>query len=265
MNKVWLVVRKEWREVFKDKIILWASIVLPILFIGLTVGTLYFMERADPSSVGANDLGAMEQLLLRPEFAGMEPGTVVQILMLNQYLFYYLMLPLMLPLFVAVYSIIGEKQQRTLEPLLATPIEVWELLLGKTLSGVLPAVALTWASYIVTVLLSVFLVQPPVLAVMVSPTWLLAILVMAPLLSVTSVTVGVIISSRVNDVRLAEQLGGVLVLPLIGISVPVLMGRLLLSTSLFLIGAAAVALLNVGLLYVGIKLFQRETILTRWK
>jgi ABC-2 type transport system permease protein len=264
MNRVWLIVRKEWREVFKDKLILLTSLLVPVLFVAMTVGTIYFMERSPEVSGSSGDLG-LSELMLLPQFAGISEALVFQILLVNQYLFYYLMIPLMIPLFVAVYSIIGEKQQRTLEPLLASPVAVWEILVGKTLAGVIPAVIITWISYVLTVVLCLVVAQPEVVAVMVGPIWLLAVLLLAPLLSVMAVLVGVIISSRVNDVRLAEQIGGMLVLPLVGLSVPVLMGKLLLSGELIMAGCAGVALLDVGLLYLGTKLFQRETILTRWK
>ena len=268
MNKIWLIIRKEWREVSRDKMILFTALLLPILFVGMTVGTVYFMQRSadDPAAV-AGDASEMniDQLMLLPEFAGMDPLTIMTILIVNQFLLYYLILPLMIPMFVAVYSIIGEKQQRTLEPLLATPISVSELLTGKMLAGVIPAVALTWASYGLTLLLSYWVATPQILAAMLSPVWLLSMLFLAPLLSVTAVTVGVIISSRVNDVRLAEQLGGMLVLPLVAVTIPVLMGKLLMSGGMILLASLVIALLDVALLFVGVKLFQRETILTRWK
>jgi len=270
MKKVWLIVGKEWREVFKDKMILLTSILLPVLFIAMPVGTIYFMERAgaeNPGSVGSgfNAPTGFEALMRRPEFAGMSPMTVMEILTMNQFLLYFLMIPLMIPMFVAVYSIVGEKQQRTLEPLLATPVTVWELLMGKTLAGAIPAVFMTWVSYAVATLLTSFVASPEVMAVMVSPMWSLAMGVLAPLLTITAVVVGVIISSRVNDVRLAEQLGGLLVLPLVALTIPVIMGKLFISLGMFAIGSAIVALLDVALLYVGVRLFQRETILTRWK
>ena len=269
MNKIWLIVRKEWREVSRDKMILWTSLLLPLLFVGMTIGTVYFMQRTAASNPAAamDDASEMniDQLMLLPEFAGMDPFTIMIVLLVNQFLLYYLLLPLMIPMFVAVYSIIGEKQQRTLEPLLATPISVIELLTGKMLAGVIPATVLTWASYGVTILLAYFLTTPEILRVMLSPVWLLSIFLLAPLLSVTAVTVGVIISSRVNDVRLAEQLGGTLVLPLVAITIPIMMGKLLMNGEMILLASLAVALLDVALLYVGVQLFQRETILTRWK
>ncbi len=269
MSKIWLIVRKEWREVSRDKMILFTSLLLPIIFIAMTVGTLYFMQRsaaADPAQAmqDASEMN-IDQLLLLPQFAGMDAFTVMTILIVNQFLLYYLMLPLMVPIFVAVYSIIGEKQQRTLEPLLATPISVIELLTGKMLAGVIPAVALTWISYGVTILIAYFVTTPQILGAMLDSAWLLSILLLAPLLSVTAVTIGVIISSRVNDVRLAEQLGGVLVLPLVAITIPIMMGKLLVSGGMVALAALVVALLDVALLYAGVQLFQRETILTRWK
>lgn len=270
MNKVWLVVRKEWREVFKDKIIITTTILLPILFVAMPVGTLYFMERSAAGEVAeipsASDVPpGFETLLSRPEFAGMPPMAVLEILIMNQFLLYFLMIPLMIPMFVAVYSIVGEKQQRTLEPLLATPVSVWELLVAKMLAGAIPAIIAAWISFGAAALAMYFMVRPEVFAVMVSPMWLLAMLVLAPLLTVTAVSVGVIISSRVNDVRLAEQLGGLLVLPLVALTIPVMMGKILVSLEMFAIGSVAVALLDAALMYIGVKLFQRETILTRWK
>lgn len=45
---------------------------------------------------------------------------------------------------IATFSIVEEKQTKTLEPLLATPVQTWELLIGKALSGAIPAVIMSW-------------------------------------------------------------------------------------------------------------------------
>ena len=269
MKKVWIIVRKEWRDVFRDKMILLTSLLLPLLFVAMPVGIVYFMERAPQGSgsslpSGFNAPSGFEQLMQRPEFAGMNPLAVVEILMVNQFLFYFLMIPLMIPMFVAVYSIVGEKQQRSLEPLLATPVSVWELLAGKTLAGVIPAMLITWISFGTAALGLSLVARPEVAGIMASPMWLMAMLILAPLLTITAVIVAVIISSRVNDIRLAEQLGGLLVLPLVALTIPVMMGKLLVSVTMFAIGSMIVALLDIVLLYLGVKLFQRETILIRW-
>ena len=61
---------------------------------------------------------------------------------------YFLLIPAMVPMAIATQSVIGEKVARSLEPQLATPLEVRELLAGKTLAAALPAVTATWAVFV---------------------------------------------------------------------------------------------------------------------
>lgn len=81
-----------------------------------------------------------------PEFADRPPGEAMIRYLLRGVLGFYLLMPVALSSISAAFSIVSEKQQRTLEPILATPITDRELLLGKLLASLLLAVALTWAS-----------------------------------------------------------------------------------------------------------------------
>lgn len=49
-----------------------------------------------------------------------------------------MLIPTVVPLTIAIYSVIGEKSARTLEPLLAAPVRVGELLLAKSLASAIP-------------------------------------------------------------------------------------------------------------------------------
>jgi ABC-2 type transport system permease protein len=95
--------------------------------------------------------------------------------------------------------------------------------------------------------------------------WLLAMLVIAPLLALLAVSLGVLISSRVNDTRVAQQIGGLLVLPLVGLGVVQTAGLILYSLPMFVVGAAAIGILAALVLAAAVRLFNRETILTRWR
>jgi hypothetical protein len=95
--------------------------------------------------------------------------------------------------------------------------------------------------------------------------WLIAMFVLAPLLTILAVNVGIIVSSRTSDPRAAEQLGSLVVLPLLILLFGPLAGLIMLNSTTFWICSAVVALVDVGLVYLGTALFQRETILTRWK
>ena len=56
----------------------------------------------------------------------------------------FLLMPVFVPILISSQSVAGEKERRTLEPLLAAPVSASELLLGKSLASVVPAVAITW-------------------------------------------------------------------------------------------------------------------------
>jgi ABC-2 type transport system permease protein len=95
--------------------------------------------------------------------------------------------------------------------------------------------------------------------------WLIAMFVLSPLLTVMAVNVGIIVSSRTSDPRAAEQLGSLVVLPLLVLVFGPMIGLIMLNSTTFWISSVVVALIDVGLIYLGVLLFQRETILTRWK
>jgi ABC-2 type transport system permease protein len=104
-----------------------------------------------------------------------------------------------------------------------------------------------------------------VFAVFVNPMWLVAMFVLAPLLTIMAVNVGVIVSSRTTDPRAAEQLGSLIIVPLMVLFFGAFTGFIMLNSVTFWLTSLIVLVLDAGLLYLGVSLFQRETILTRWK
>ena len=116
---------------------------------------------------------------------------------------------------------------------LATPISTPALLGGKALAAAIPGVLTAWASYVLFLIgARVFSVSDRVFSIFVDPMWLVALLLLAPLLTVMAVGVGIIVSSRTTDPRAAEQLGSFVVLPLILLVIGVMTGFLQLSAGL---------------------------------
>jgi ABC-2 type transport system permease protein len=97
------------------------------------------------------------------------------------------------------------------------------------------------------------------------PRWLLAVFVVGPLLALLSVTFSIMVSSRVNDPRVAEQLSVVIIVPLMALFFGQMAGVLILDRPLILAITVALALVDGLMVYFAVQLFQRETILTRWK
>ena len=186
-------------------------------------------------------------------------------LLLGKFEALLLMAPISAPLTIASYSIVGEKQLHTLEPLLATPIRTWELLLAKALAAALPGAAAGWLGYSLLTLGARPVVGPAAFAYLIGPTGLLLAFLLAPLLALLGVGLATVASSRTDDPRAAQQVGAVVVLPVVGLLFAQAGGALYLGPGLVLAASLVAALADVALLIVAARLFRRETILTRWR
>ncbi len=257
--KVRAIVEKEVADARKNKMIVISMALLPIMLVALTLGTAFFMLKSD-GELDEDDAG-----IIPPELGYMDPQHAFLIMMNDQYLFYFLLIPMVLPVYIAAYSIVGEKQTKSLEPLLATPISVWELLVGKSIAAVVPPVILTWLSFIVLVVGGYIIMPEPVFEALVRPVWIVGMLFLGPLLALLSVFSGMIASSRLNDPRAAQQVTGIFVVPIIALSIVVLAGKIFLSVGLVFLAALVTLVVDCVVLYIAVKLFQRETILTGWK
>jgi ABC-type Na+ efflux pump permease subunit len=185
---------------------------------------------------------------------------------LNSFSFFFIMIAASLPTAIASYSLVGEKVEKSLEPLLATPVTDGEILLGKCLVAfLLPLVAIYAGSAIFMALIDRLTFSR--LEYLYFPNWNMTVvlLAVAPLTCILSVEVNVIISARVNDVRTAQQLGGIMVLPFAGIYVAGEIGLISLETNNLLVISAVLLFVDAFLFFVSRSTFRREEILTKWK
>ena len=74
-----------------------------------------------------------------------------------------------------------------------------------------------------------------------------------------------IVSSRVSDPRVAEQISAVLIMPLVAVMLGQLAGLILINAQLMLATILVLFVLDIAFVFIGSSLFQREYILTRWK
>jgi ABC-2 type transport system permease protein len=261
MAKVWTIVAKEWAEVFKNRLVLFTVIFMPLLFVALPLITLAVMGNAGAESLNTSgDFGFNEA-----NCTGLSEIECVQIYMLDIFTLLFMILPISIPVTIAAYSIVGEKSSHSLEPLLATPITTAELLAGKALAAAVPAIAATWLSFLLYLVAVRIMTTAAVFQHILDPLWLMAVFVLGPLLTILSVCTAIIISSRVTDPRVAEQLSAVVILPIILLLVGQSMGLFILERQIVVLGVLIVTVIDIVLLTVAVKAFQRETILTKWK
>jgi ABC-2 type transport system permease protein len=264
MNKIWLLITKEWAEVFRNRFVFFTVSFLPLLFTVLPLAILYFTKKSGDIS-DAMSMSDLPQNFLEM-CAGLEGEACMQYFVVSQFMLLFMMVPMIVPITFASYSIVGEKTTRTLEPLLATPITTIELLMGKALAASIPAVLATWLSFLLYVVgVKLLVVDPGVFIKLFDPVWLSAIFVVGPLLAFAGVSLAVMISSRVTDPRVAEQISAVFVLPLIGLFVGQSAGLVYVNEKIILWLAIGLLILDIGLFAFATQLFQRENILTRWK
>jgi ABC-2 type transport system permease protein len=177
----------------------------------------------------------------------------------------YLLMPLFTPILIASQSVAGEKERRTLEPLLASPVSSAELVVGKSLAAVIPAVAISWLAFIAFCIAVDAVAWPLVHGPLLPNTlWLFGVGVVAPLYAFLGNGIAVLVSARVGEARLAQQLSALVVLPLMGLVAGQLAGWLRAGASYYAVQGAVVLLLDVALVVASIRLFDRERLVSRW-
>ena len=197
--------------------------------------------------------------------ATLSDEALVQLFLFEQFLLLFLVTPITGAMSLAAHAVVGEKQARTLEPLLATPITTSELLVAKVLGALIPTLAISLGGLALYLGGIALFAQPGVPAHMFSTRTILLMLVLGPAAALVSLQAAIVISSRVNDARTAQQFGVLIILPVTALFVAQFTGSWWLSTPwLLAIGGGLIAAWLL-LVAVSVSLFERETILTRWR
>jgi ABC-2 type transport system permease protein len=241
LSKAWMVASKDFKTFSKRKNILYSSIYFEVIVsIGIPFIIRYITTKPDAVTT-------LPYIL--PAFS-----------------FLFVLGAALLPVGIAAYSLIGEKVQKSLEPLLATPTTDEEILVGKSIAAFLPALATNLVGALIfTTLVDLFTYKT--LGSLYYPNWDIVIIVflLGPLASLLSVGYNVLISSRSNDVRSAQQLGALIILPLAVVYLLSEIKVLDLTTNNLLIIAACLAAIDLIVFFLVKATFQREEILTKWE
>lgn len=242
ISKAWIIATKDMRIFLRRKYAIYSLVIFPLI------------------------VGIGLPLVLR--FAGARHGGISSTqlpITMNAFSFFFLIGAAMLPTVLASYSLVGEKIEKSLEPLLATPITDSELLLGKSIAAFIPPIGAIYISSIVFMVLA-NLVTHNTLGYSYFPNWTigLILLLLAPLSAILSIEWSVIVSSRASDARAAQMQGLFIALPLAAIYVASEVGAISLTTGTLLIISAVILAADIALFFLSTKTFQREEILTKW-
>lgn len=254
------ILRREWMETIRNRLLVSTIVIPPIvltvapIILGAAIG-----ERALPADLAAAVLAQ------KPEWASFSPAELAGAFAVQQFLVFFLLMPAYVPLSIATFSIIGEKQARSLEPVLAAPIRTSELLAGKAIAALVPGLLAGWITYLVFVVLASIVYGPNLFGAVTDASWLAGVFLLGPAVGLSSVVAGVIVSARVNDPRVAQQIGGVIIVPIVAIVLAQATGTVLVGAAGYALMAVAVLVISLIGLRIGVRLFDREAILTRWR
>lgn len=266
-RRIMAVMENEWSQLIRNRVVVFTTLVPTFLLVTLAIGVLALssfltVENSplkDAAESALRQIPGADGLL----FSGTDS---LRVTLLNPFLVLFQVIPLIVPITIASYSIVGEKQLRTLEPLLATPIKTWELLVAKGLSASIPGILSTWWGFAAFALVGRFVASDTIYSgLIMSPTWLLAIVLLTPIFTFLAVGLGVLISSKVKDSNSAQQLGSLVILPVIGMLVAQVSGAVQVGVGVVLGIAFVVGVIDIVLLGLSVRLFRREEILTGWQ
>jgi ABC-2 type transport system permease protein len=232
-RRVRAIVGKELREYRRNRQVIATMVILPLIFM---IQPLVAVIRLEAGSAGGL---AHEHVLL-----------------------YMLGIPILVPVILAATAVAGERQQGTLEPVLTTPIRREELILGKALAAFAPSLVVAYAVYGLFLGLVAILANAAVAGALLQGPDLLAQVLFTPLLAAWTTWVGIGISTRLSDARVAQQLGLLASLPAILVVVLVAVDVIHATVGLGVVAAAVLIGLDVAGWRIASLAFDRERLIS---
>jgi ABC-type Na+ efflux pump permease subunit len=250
------VIRKELLELRRSPVLLLSMASLPATVVAVPVALFAWLLHVAPEQT----LTFVQEVYGVRAASGTAAG--VALALGRNWLPMFLVLPMFLPILLAAQSIGGERERRTLEPLLATPVSTLSIVVGKSIAALAPAVLITWAAA------ALFCLGMDAVAgqfLLPDSAWLFGSLVLSPLLALFGNAMAVVVSSLVLDPRAAQNLAATTVLPLLALLAFQLAGRISLGSGFYLGLSLGVAAADAALIAVAVRLFDRERLLTSWR
>jgi len=232
-RRVGAVLRKELREYRRNGNIVSAMLIFPFIFL---IQPLIQVFAVPSSAAGA----------IRHEHS----------------LLYLLAIPALVPAVLAAYSVVAEREQGTLEPVLTTPVRRNEFLLGKALAALIPSVVVAYVVYGAFLAAVGLFAHPEVASALLRWPQILAQVLFTPMIAAWSIWLGITISARSTDARVAQQLGALASLPTIAVT-SLIAFNVIPASFAIAIGGAALLLALDGLGWrITSMAFDRERLVT---
>lgn len=270
-RSIWAIARKDLKEVRQNKIAWGPAIAIPLIFAILMPILFSVLPQVVPVEDIQRELGDMDALLknLPPSIQAIFEGLKLEqmfVLYMTAFMLapLFLIMPLMFSSVVGADSFVGERERKTMEALLYSPATDMELFLGKVLAAVIPAISLSWLTYLVYIIVvnvaSYGLFQRIWFPL---PTWWPLMFWLTPAFALLGISATVMISARVKTFMEAYQLTGSLVVLVLALVVGQATGVLYLGVGTVMIVGALIWIVDGILIYLSVRNFKRSSLIAK--
>lgn len=270
-RSIWAIARKDLKEVQQNKAAWGPAIAMPLIF-AIIMPTLFsLLPQFLPVEDMQRELGDVQDLLknLPPATRAIFDGLKLEqmfVIYMTAFLLapLFLIMPLMFSSVVGADSFVGERERKTMEALLYTPTSDVELFLGKVLAAVIPAIALSWLTYlvyIVVVNVASFGLFHRIWFPL--PSWWPMMFWLTPAFALLGISATVLISSRVKTFMEAYQLSASLVVLVLALVVGQLSGVMVLGVGTVMLIGTLLWIVDGVLISLSIRNFKRNLLIAK--
>lgn len=249
------LIKKDLKDIFRSKTLLITIIVVPIMF--SVIFPLVVMAGAlltDFEKIVGDDAQKLMDSILESTTGGVFASYSLEQQIVYMFINFilpalFLLVPIITAMTIAANSFVGEKENRTLESLLFSPISIKTLFLSKIIASLIPPLFISIISFIACgVIINSFGYSLFGEVIFPSGNWVALITCLSPMVILLSVLLNILISARVKTNQEAQNLGGIIALPVIALMIGQVSG-------LFLLGVQLIILISIGILIVNIVLW----------
>ena len=266
-RSIFAIIRKDLKVVSQNKgVVIPFIIVFLVFFVGIPALSAFvpaFVESTEISSGDAEKLINQMPAGLQQELSGLDMNQKVTVVFLVHMMApMFLIVPLMVAITVAADSFAGEKERKTMEALLYTPTTDRELFVAKLLSAWLAAVAMAIVGFgVYTVAANAAAWSQMGRIFFPNFMWLVMIIWVIPAVAGLGISVMVLASARAQGYQDAYQIGGVVVLPVVGLFYAQVAGVMYFNIGVVLLLGLVIWLLTGLLIWLGSRSFRRNRLL----
>ena len=257
-GKAYAILANDLSEVFSSKAIYMPMIAVPTFFAIMLPLLTFYISTSNISGLATRIVGSATAITGISAANGAVFMTYFSVFVLGPI---FMTMPIFTASVIAADSFAGEKERKTSEALLSTPVTTTELLVGKIGASFIPAVVLTFAVFAIYGSVTNYLaVKAFGMGILPTTSWLLMVLI-SPFLSLAAIGVVVLVSAHVQGIKEAQQISSLLILPILVLPFASIFGVVDLTPTFFLEVMTALTVIDAFIIYFGIASFKKEAIL----